>query len=96
MIAPDHATFDLNNYMNRLDKDSAEDKQTYDVDGFPLIYGEKYWTLDDGRYVMDDAASMHNFLDSEHEDYGDPIDYDYGNLEEIMEEFKSAEVITWM
>jgi len=45
---------------------------------------------------MDDAASMHDFLDSEHEDYGDPIDYDYDNLAEILQDYKDAEVITWM
>ena len=42
-----------------------------------------------------DEDSMHDFLDAEGEDYGTQIDWDYDHLATILEDFKSAEVISW-
>lgn len=95
MIAPDHATFDFVNYMNRMEsEDTHEDDTVRDTDGWPMIPGETYWDAE-GSYVPTEVNSMNRYLDNEVEDYGRPIDFDYDNLAEILQEFKGAEVISW-
>ena len=95
MIAPDHATFDFYRYMNQLDAEPVSDNGVYDTDGNPMESGETYWDVD-GSYIPTNEDSMHDYLDSQAEDYGRPINYDYDNLAGILEEFKDAEVISWM
>lgn len=95
MIAPDHATFDFYRYMNQLDAEPVSDDSVYDTDGNPMEAGETYWDVD-GSYIPTDEDSMHNYLDGQAEDYGTPIDWDYDHLAGILEEFKDAEVISWM
>lgn len=95
MIAPDHATFDFVRYMERAEKaDTYSDETVRDTDGMPMILGELYWESE-GQYVPANPNSMHRYLNSQAEDYGTPIDWDYDHLAAILEDFKDAEVISW-
>ncbi|ANN49209.1 hypothetical protein A6F53_08105 [Levilactobacillus brevis] len=94
MNVPDHATFDFVRYMNRLESQPETGFMVKDTNGDPMISDETYWEAE-GRYVPTDEDSMHDFLDAEGEDYGTQIDWDYDHLATILEDFKSAEVISW-
>lgn len=96
MVAPDAATFEFVRYLERAEQaDTRNDETVRDTDGMPMILGELYWEAE-GQYVPANPNSMHRYLDDQAEDYGTPIDWDYDHLAGILEDYKSAEVITWM
>ena len=89
----DQVTYDLDVYMSHQKGDTPQAQ--LDSTGWPMQYGERYWKVE-GKYVPTDEDSMHDFLDAEGEDYGAQIDWDYDHLATILEDFKGAEVISWI
>lgn len=93
MKAPDHVNFDLDRYM-----DSQTDTATelFDSNGFPLMVGEKYWSINKGATIVEtNPDSLHDFLDSEGAEFDEPITYDYDQLVGLLLGYYDAEVISW-
>lgn len=90
----DHVTYDLGVYMSQQQDEATE--TPLDCTGWPMQYGERYWKVD-GNYVpTGNEDLLHDFLVSEGEDYGQPITYDYEQLENLLTDFHEVEEITWI